>query len=834
MGGLSRSLFSLKTAVAGLGLSLLAKSFIDAADAAEQYRVRLNVLLGDQEEANKLFESMSEFASGVSFQYEEIMGSATNLAGVLKGGREEIEQYMPMIADLAAASGISIRDTTSQIIRMYSAGAASADMFREKGVLAMLGFQAGVSVSAEETRKRLLAAWEDPASKFRGASTELAKTWSGMLSMIGDAWFQFRNMVMESGVFDYIKAAVQLFLDFIKQLKEEGRLKEWAEEIATAVIGMLEGIAKGGAIALDAFNGLKLIWMGLKGAFALFVEYSIRGIALIVDWIAELEEKIDSFGKRLTKILKYTPGFAGIGWISEALEDQGVKLEDQGDYLRKQADDWAAIANESADVINVLARQESNYSKVDKLLGKIRAKAEEYRKEAEKTGEARPQAEFTPEVGIADRLGSEIGRIKDLNATALAELADFYDRGTIGLEHYFAERRRILDQNYNEEMARLQELLKATPESDPKKRLKVEERIFKAKQAYRRDEIKLAADRTKEEEVQAQRRLDIEATFLSMRKRLLETDAAGGMEAQFALERAALEAQQAEEIRRLTDLKATEAEIEEAHRAQQLELDKQNADQRLAVQHAVLQGVKSTLGIMQQGFADAYEASGRSIKEFFYLQKAASIANTVIATYESAVSAYKAMAGIPIVGPGLGAIAAGAAVAAGMAKVAVIANQSLAEGGEVLPIGKKRIKLQDGGTVPGYSPSSKADNIPINATAGEYMQPVSAVQYYGVKAMEVIKRKMVPREVLAAYAGNLRYVPPPNPTGSFAAGGSVAAGPSAAQTAEKGGSGRDINVVNVIDPMLMDQYVSTTHGQENILNVLSANAFAVKQIVDSE
>jgi hypothetical protein len=49
--------------------------------------------------------------------------------------------------------------------------------------------------------------------------------------------------------------------------------------------------------------------------------------------------------------------------------------------------------------------------------------------------------------------------------------------------------------------------------------------------------------------------------------------------------------------------------------------------------------------------------------------KAAAIAETTINTYASATASYKAMAGIPYVGPILGAIAAAAAIAAGLANV---------------------------------------------------------------------------------------------------------------------------------------------------------------------
>lgn len=56
--------------------------------------------------------------------------------------------------------------------------------------------------------------------------------------------------------------------------------------------------------------------------------------------------------------------------------------------------------------------------------------------------------------------------------------------------------------------------------------------------------------------------------------------------------------------------------------------------------------------------------------------KAAAIAQATIKTYEAATSAYASLAGIPYVGPALGAAAAAAAIAAGMANVRAIQSQS--------------------------------------------------------------------------------------------------------------------------------------------------------------
>ncbi|WP_379963996.1 hypothetical protein [Epilithonimonas sp. UC225_85] len=62
------------------------------------------------------------------------------------------------------------------------------------------------------------------------------------------------------------------------------------------------------------------------------------------------------------------------------------------------------------------------------------------------------------------------------------------------------------------------------------------------------------------------------------------------------------------------------------------------------------------------------------------LGKAAAIAETSINTYAAATAAYKSLAAIPIVGPALGAVAAGFAVAAGLANVGRIVGVKVPDG----------------------------------------------------------------------------------------------------------------------------------------------------------
>jgi hypothetical protein len=58
-------------------------------------------------------------------------------------------------------------------------------------------------------------------------------------------------------------------------------------------------------------------------------------------------------------------------------------------------------------------------------------------------------------------------------------------------------------------------------------------------------------------------------------------------------------------------------------------------------------------------------------------------------------------------------------------------------------------RLAHGGKVKGFSSSSTQDNIPIWATANEYMQPVSAVRHYGLPFMDAIRRKQIPKDAFS-------------------------------------------------------------------------------------
>ncbi|MBM0275091.1 coiled-coil domain-containing protein [Micromonospora tarensis] len=65
--------------------------------------------------------------------------------------------------------------------------------------------------------------------------------------------------------------------------------------------------------------------------------------------------------------------------------------------------------------------------------------------------------------------------------------------------------------------------------------------------------------------------------------------------------------------------------------------------------------------------------------------------------------------------------------------------------------GDPRVFKREGGQIDGHGIKG-VDSVPIVAAPGEFMQPVPAVDYYGVAAMQAIRHRQIPKEALQGYA----------------------------------------------------------------------------------
>jgi hypothetical protein len=144
---------------------------------------------------------------------------------------------------------------------------------------------------------------------------------------------------------------------------------------------------------------------------------------------------------------------------------------------------------------------------------------------------------------------------------------------------------------------------------------------------------------------------------------------------------------QAKKIQSVRDTNATELQINKDGLAAQLKIEQEARDiqeakqkeynaNKLADQQAVENGIKEMIRGSFQSIADISAAFAGDNEErqrkAFEIQKVAAIAGTVIDTYSAAQAAFKSASQIPVIGAVAGPIAAAAAIAAGLARVAAI------------------------------------------------------------------------------------------------------------------------------------------------------------------
>lgn len=173
--------------------------------------------------------------------------------------------------------------------------------------------------------------------------------------------------------------------------------------------------------------------------------------------------------------------------------------------------------------------------------------------------------------------------------------------------------------------------------------------------------------------------------------------------------------------------------------------------------------------------------------------KAAAIAQAIVNTYQSANAAYASMAGIPYIGPALGAAAAAAAITSGMANVAAIRSQST-----------------------GFMKGGYTGNLARTHVAGlvhgqEFVMNASATQRIGVNNLEALQR------------GDMSSIQVPQITNQ-------------SSTSEKAESSLQtiapiINIALVNDNDSAQQWLSTQEGVKRIMQINRENGDELATIV---
>ena len=281
------AVFNLQSAFVGLGAGLIIRNLVNTGRELENLQVRLKFLLKDTNEGAKAFENMTKFASQVPFSLEEIQAGAGILATVTDNA-DDLQKMLEITGNVASVTGLDFRTAGEQIQRSFSAGIGSADIFREKGVRNMLGFKAGATVSIEETAQAFERVF-GKGGRFGKATDDLAKTFGGTMSMLGDKIFTFKKNLLDAGFFTELK---NQFGDLDKFLEKNAeQLKKIAIEIGTNLAQATIIASKGIKMLADNFRELIDVMGILLVAFGSTLKVLV-GTGIVIN---NLIERIKAF-----------------------------------------------------------------------------------------------------------------------------------------------------------------------------------------------------------------------------------------------------------------------------------------------------------------------------------------------------------------------------------------------------------------------------------------------------------------------------------------------------------------------------------------------------------
>lgn len=693
----------------------------------EKLTTQFEVLTGSAEDAQKMMKDLQDFAAATPFQ---LPGLAKVSSQLLAFGfrQEEIIPKLKLLGDVAAASGTDLADIGLIFGQISAAGKLTGErllQLQERGI--PIGPALAQTLGVAETAvKSMVSKGKVDFATFEKAFASLnkqggfafegmvkqSKTLGGVLSTLGDNFSllqtdigqQFLPTVKEIGIGiigliqanrELIKGLASLAADALKNVIDKfiafgQHLSENAAVYKPIVVGLgavgvaLVAIAAKSAIATVSFSTLAAsattAWIAITGPIGLTViaigAVSAAAYALWANWdqvatwmrvkTLELAAAFADFGAFvLESIAPIEPGFRilGASIIRLWAHTTGTIIQGAFDLANSLGSLFGielpdSLKNFKDNLLESATAMENGGGSANNLASSLRTKAIALREAAAattvETETIKENTKVTNEAQIAkdEAAAREAARAKKAAAEALAREQKFQD-----------ELKGI-----KEEYALLEE----------------EERLVKEEEKTVRDEEKLnnlIAILAREQEIKLQA-----AANLGAGEAELETLRTKNQIAQSKL-RLKYYADENNQRRKIQDKQAKQFEFTEKAK---VKWDQGTWNDRANQTRA---GLNALAGLQSS-----------SNKQAAAVGRAAAIVNATVQTYQAATGAFASLAGIPIVGPALGAAAAAAAVVAGLANVAKIKST-------------KPPAFADGGVVPGNLTSG--DNVPAFLNSNE-------------------------------------------------------------------------------------------------------------------
>ncbi|MEA9005153.1 hypothetical protein [Salmonella enterica] len=640
---LSKSAKVAGAAVTGLAAVVAAAAYKAAQELVESQRqldkmsASLKTLTGSTQGAKQALSILQDFARDTPYGLEQAVEGFRKLVAL---GLTPSEEALRSYGNTASAMG---KDLNQMIEAVADASTFEFERLKEFGIKAKQNqsdieftFQGTTTVvkkNAADIEQYLLNIGN---VNFAGAMADQANTLNGAIASAEDSWSQLKMTLATSLDVGSLAEPLRYIDDLIQEINAQVASGEFVAEMrmwgdmASDVGGAIEASfdAAFGMVA-DALNALNSAWTytseSITGSGEETASTIAESAADALDFIAQEFTAMERFFEDMVK------GAQDAGRLVKAALTPGESVAEA-----KNLNFQLALAMDTQRAVTDLTRKSfrEQVEAQEDLIALKRA-AYDIDKEAAK-------AEGLGKFKVS---GKDNGSTGDSADNAAKKSVDAFERQKKAAEDFYYQSIHLNDDvfqkiqaNQEEQLTKLQEFYS--------NRLLSDQQYETAK-----TQIMLEADTARQAELDKREKERLEKQF--------SADAyVAQMQALAEGEFAELDRQYEVKLQKLNDFHAQGLIAEETY---QQTLNAMN--DTYALDRAKATGT---------AFGNMASNIGAALGEASTAYKAFAIAQATIATYTSAVEAYKSTAAIPVVGPYLAPVAAAAAVAAGLANVGKI------------------------------------------------------------------------------------------------------------------------------------------------------------------
>ncbi|ASZ78217.1 hypothetical protein [Salmonella phage ST1] len=640
---LSKSAKVAGAAVTGLAAVVAAAAYKAAQELVESQRqldkmsASLKTLTGSTQGAKQALSILQDFARDTPYGLEQAVEGFRKLVAL---GLTPSEEALRSYGNTASAMG---KDLNQMIEAVADASTFEFERLKEFGIKAKQNqsdieftFQGTTTVvkkNAADIERYLLNIGN---VNFAGAMADQANTLDGAIASAEDSWSQLKMTLDTSLDVGSLAEPLRYIDDLIQEINAQVASGEFVAEMrmwgdmASDVGGAIEASFDAAfGMVTDALNALNSAWTytseSITGSGEETASTIAESAADALDFIAQEFTAMERFFEDMVK------GAQDAGRLVKAALTPGESVAEA-----KNLNFQLALAMDTQRGVADLTRKSfrEQVEAQEDLIALKRA-AYDIDKEAAK-------AEGLGKFKVS---GKDSGSTGDSADKAAKKSIDAFERQKKAAEDFYYQSIHLNDDvfqkiqaNQEEQLTKLQEFYS--------NRLLSDQQYETAK-----TQIMLEADTARQAELDKREKERLEKQF--------SADAyVAQMQALAEGEFAELDRQYEVKLQKLNDFHAQGLIADETYQQTLSAMDESYSLDRVKATGAAFGNMASNIGAALGEASTAY--------------KAFAIAQATIATYTSAVEAYKSTAAIPVVGPYLAPVAAAAAVAAGLANVGKI------------------------------------------------------------------------------------------------------------------------------------------------------------------